>query len=132
MLVVCIDEVMIIMLVVGCFSQDRSALTMIWFHVALTFPSSTSISGFLRLDPDLTRMRLGSNAKRIYMLVGLKRLSTFTIMVDSHLIPSFTSLVGLTTMGLSLALHNRVVMGLVQMIVSDTLEMVKMDIMVKR
>ena len=34
-------------------------------------------------------------------------------------------------MGLSLALHNRVVMGLVEMIVSDTLEMVKMDIMVK-
>ena len=52
-------------------------------------------------------------------------------MIDSHLIPGFTSLVGLTTMGLSLALHNRVVMGLVEMIVSDTLEMVKMDIMVK-
>ena len=41
-------------------------------------------------------------------------------MVDSHFIPSFTSLVGLTTMGLSLALHNRVVMGLVEMIVIDT------------
>ena len=119
------------MLVVGCFLQHHSALMMIWFHVALTFPSSTSISAFLRLDLDLTRMRLGSNAKRIYMLVGLKRLSTFTIVVDSHFIPSFTSLVGLTTMGLSLALHNRVVMGLVEMIVSDTLEMVKMDIMVK-
>ena len=55
------------MLVVGCFLQDHSALVMIWFHVALTFPLSTSISGFLRLDPDLTRMRLGSNAQRIYV-----------------------------------------------------------------
>ena len=52
-------------------------------------------------------------------------------MVDSHFIPGFTTLVGLTTMGLSLTLHNRVVMGLVEMIISDTLEMVKMDIMVK-
>ena len=34
-------------------------------------------------------------------------------------------------MGLSLALHNRVVMGLVEMIVIETLEMVKMEIMVK-
>ena len=112
------------MLVEGCFLQDHSALVMIWFHVALTFPSFTSISGFLRLDPDLTRMRLGSNAQRIYMLVGLKRLSTFTIVVDSHLIPGFTSLVGLTTVGLSLALHNRVVMELVEMIVIDTLHIV--------
>ena len=113
------------MLVEGCFLQDHSALVMIWFHVALTFPSFTSISGFLRLDPDLTRMRLGSNAQRIYMLVGLKRLSTFTIMVDSHHIPAgFTSLVGLTTVGLSLALHNRVVMELVEMIVIDTLHIV--------
>ena len=52
-------------------------------------------------------------------------------MVDSHHIPGFTSLVGLTTVGLSLALHNRVVMELVEMIVIDTLEMVKMEIMVK-
>ena len=42
-------------------------------------------------------------------------------MVDSHLIPGFTSLVDLTTVGLSLALHNRVVMELVEMIVIDTL-----------
>ena len=109
-----------LVVVVGCFLQDRSAKV----SCCLTFPSSTSISGFLRLDPDLTRMRLGSNAQRIYMLVGLKRLSTFTIVVDSHLIPGFTSLVGLTTVGLSLALHNRVVMELVEMIVIDTLHIV--------
>ena len=52
-------------------------------------------------------------------------------MVDSHLIPGFTSLVYLTTVGLSLALHNRVVMVLVEMIVIEILEMVKMEIMVK-
>ena len=53
-------------------------------------------------------------------------------MVDSHHIPAgFTSLVGLTTVGLSLALHNRVVMELVEMIVIEALEMVKMEIMVK-
>ena len=55
-------------------------------------------------------------------------------MVDSHLIPGFTSLVGLTTVGLSLALHKRVVvvvMELVEMIVIETLEMVKMEIMAK-
>ena len=120
------------MLVVGCFLQDHSALRMIWFHVALTFPSwTTSISGVLRLDPDLTRMRLGSNAKRIYMLVGLKRLSTFTFVVDSHLIPGFTSLVGLVTVGLSLALHIRVVLVLVEMIVIETLRMVNMAMLVK-
>ena len=48
-------------------------------------------------------------------------------MVDSHHIPGFTSLVGLTTVGLSLALHNRVVvvvMELVEMIVIDTLHIV--------
>ena len=46
-------------------------------------------------------------------------------MVDSHHIPAgFTSLVGLTTVGLSLALHNRVVMELVEMIVIDTLHIV--------
>ena len=53
-------------------------------------------------------------------------------MVDSHHIPAgFTSLVGLTTVGLSLALHNRVVMVLVEMIVKETLETLKMDIVVK-
>ena len=53
-------------------------------------------------------------------------------MVDSHHIPAgFTSLVGLTTVGLSLALHNRVVVLLVEMIVIETLEMVKMEIIVK-
>ena len=53
-------------------------------------------------------------------------------MVDSHHIPAgFTSLVGLTTVGLSLALHNRVAIELVEMIVIDTLEMVNMEIMVK-
>ena len=65
------------------------------------------------------------------MLVGLKRLSTFTFVVDSHLIPGFTSLMDLTTMGLSLALHNRVVMELVEMIIIETLDMVEMEIMVK-
>ena len=52
-------------------------------------------------------------------------------MVDSHLIPGFTSLVYLTTVGLSLALHNRVVMELVELTVIETLEMVKMEVMVK-
>ena len=52
-------------------------------------------------------------------------------MVDSHLIPGFTSPVDLTTVGLSLALHNRVVVLLVEMIVIEILEMVKMEIMVK-
>ena len=33
-------------------------------------------------------MRLGSNAQRIYMLVGLKRLSTFTTVVVVS--PTFT------------------------------------------
>ena len=52
-------------------------------------------------------------------------------MVNSHLIPGFTSPVDLTTVGLSLALHNRVVMKLVEMIVIDTLEMEKIEIMAK-
>ena len=52
-------------------------------------------------------------------------------MVDSHLIPGFTSLVDLTTVGLSLALHNRVAIELVEMIVIEAQEMVKMEIMAK-
>ena len=52
-------------------------------------------------------------------------------MVHSHLIPGFTSPVGLARMGLSLALHIRVVLVLVEMIVIETLEMVKMEIIVK-
>ena len=47
-------------------------------------------------------------------------------MVDSHLIP-----VDLTMVGLSLALHNKVVMGLVEMIIIETLEMVNIEMMVK-